>query len=92
MSLIVSQILRFIQYVSSKLSPDYHTSNSHKCTGVNGEALQLHAVLKKQVLYHKSHKNLNQYCHAKIRIRYLLRVTSAAPELAMVRMIKSLSP
>ena len=68
MSLIVSQILRFIQYVSSKLSPDilhYHTSNSHECMGVNGEALQLHAVLKKPFLYHKSHKNLNQYCHVK---------------------------
>ena len=25
----------------------YHTSNSHECMGVNGEALQLHAVYKK---------------------------------------------
>ena len=25
----------------------YHTSNSRKCMGVNGEALQLHAVYKK---------------------------------------------
>ena len=85
-------------YVRRILSPDtlhYHTSNSHECMGVSEEALQLHAVLKKPFLYHKSHKNLNQYCHVKIRIRYLLRVTSAAPELAVkskVRMIKSLLP
>ena len=25
----------------------YHTSNSRECMGVNGEALQLHAVYKK---------------------------------------------
>ena len=25
----------------------YHTSNSRKCMGVNGEALQLHVVYKK---------------------------------------------
>ena len=25
---------------------DYHTSNSHECMGVNGKALQLHAVYK----------------------------------------------
>ena len=27
--------------------PYYHTSNSRECMGVNGEALQLHAVYKK---------------------------------------------
>ena len=26
---------------------NYHTSNSRECMGVNGEALQLHAVYKK---------------------------------------------
>ena len=26
---------------------NYHTSNSHKCMGVNGEALQLHSVYEK---------------------------------------------
>jgi len=30
-----------------KIIKFYHTSNSHECTGVNGEALQLHAVYKK---------------------------------------------
>ena len=55
----------YTRYVSSKLSPDYHTSHSHECMGVSEKALQLHAVLKKPFLYHKSHKNLNQYCHAK---------------------------
>ena len=36
----------------------YHTSNSRECMGVNGEALQLHAVYKKPyLLYYKSHEN-----------------------------------
>ena len=45
----------------------YHTSNSHKCLGVDGEALQLHAVYKK---YYKSHENPYQ----------VLQVTCAASE------------
>ena len=48
-----------------------------------------------ETMQHKSHKNPNQYCPVRIRIRYLLQVTHTAPELAMkskARMIKSLSP
>ena len=33
--------------LSRKLYGFYHKSNSRKCMGVNGEALQLHAVYKK---------------------------------------------
>ena len=33
----------------------HHTSNSRKCMGVNGEALQLHAVYKKQYFSTTSH-------------------------------------
>ena len=40
----------------------YHTSNSRECMGVNGEALQLHAVYKKPYFLLQS--------HARIRIRY----------------------
>ena len=53
--------------------------------GVNGEALQLHAVYKNPYQYYKSHENPYQ----------VLQVTCAASERAMkskVRMIKSLSP
>ena len=35
----------------------YHTCNSRECMGVNGEALQLHAVYKKPYFYYKSHEN-----------------------------------
>ena len=39
------------QLIESTLDPllslHYHTSNSRECMGVNGEALQLHAVYKK---------------------------------------------
>ena len=38
------------------------TSNSHKCIGVNWEALQLHTVYKKSYFYYKPWEN---------RIRYL---------------------
>ena len=38
----------------------YHTSNLRKCVGVNGQALQLHAVYKKPYFY-KSRKNPYQY-------------------------------
>ena len=54
--------------------------------GVNGEALQLHAVYKKPyLLYYKSRENPYQ----------ALQVTRTASERVMkskVRMIKSLSP
>ena len=53
--------------------------------GVNGEALQLHAVYKKLYFYYESRKNPYQ----------VLQVTCTASERAMkseVRMIKSLSP
>ena len=39
----------------------YHMSNSRKCMGVNGEALQLHAVTKRHIFYCKSRENLYQY-------------------------------
>ena len=69
----------------------YHMSNLCECMGLNGEALQLHAVYKKAVfLYYKSHKNPYQSCEYQV-----LQVTCTAPERAMklkVRMIKSLSP
>ena len=29
----------------------YHTSNSHECMGVNGEALQLHSAYKSRIFY-----------------------------------------
>ena len=41
---------------------NFHTSNSHEYMGVNGEALQLHAVY---YLNYKSHKN-----QVRIHIRY----------------------
>ena len=37
---------------------NFHTFNSHEYMGVNGEALQLHAVYNKVYLNYKSHKNL----------------------------------
>ena len=57
--------------------------------GVNGEALQLHAV------YKKSRENPYQYCKSRENPYQVLQVTCAASERAMkskVRMIKSLSP
>ena len=53
--------------------------------GVNGEALQLHAVYKSRIFYCKSRENLYQ----------VLQVMCTASERAMkseVRVIKSLSP
>ena len=38
----------------------HHMSNSRECMGVNGEALQLHAVHKMLYLYYKSLENLYQ--------------------------------
>ena len=41
----------------------YHTSNSHECMGVNGEALQLHVVYRKPFFHCKSRENPYQvYC------------------------------
>jgi len=44
----------------------YHTSNSHECMGVNGEALQLHAVYKK--LYFLLQVTRESVPHVRIRI------------------------
>ena len=63
----------------------YHTSNSRECMGVNGEALQLHAVYKKPYF-------LLQVTQQSVSV---LRVTCVAFEHAKkskVHMIKSLSP
>ena len=48
-------------------------SNSRECMGVNGEALQLHAVYKKLYFYITSRENPYQ----------VLQVTRAASEHAM---------
>ena len=63
--------------------------------GVNGEALQLHAVYKKPYFYCKSRENPYQYYKSRENPYQVLQVTRAASERAMkskVRMIKSLSP
>ena len=74
--------------------------------GVNGEALQLHAVYKKLYFFTPSHVRIriSTASHTRIRIRYyksrenlyqVLQVMCAASERAMkseVRMIKLLSP
>ena len=54
---------------------NYHTSNSHECMGVNGEALQLHAVYKrekKNFFFTTSHARIriSTTCPVRIRIRY----------------------
>ena len=69
--------------------------------GVNGEALQLHAVYKiycksrkNPYQYYKSHENPYQYYKSRENPYQVLQVTRAASERAMkskVRMIKSLS-
>ena len=38
---------------------DYHTSNSHECMKVNGEALQLHTVYKKPYFFTASHARIH---------------------------------
>ena len=73
----------------------YHSSNSRKCMGVNGEALQLHTVYKKPYFYCKSRENPYQYYKSRENPYQVLQVTHAASECAIkskVRMIKSLSP
>ena len=63
--------------------------------GVNGEALQLHAVHKKPSFYCKSRENPYQYYKSRENPYQVLQVTRAVSERAMkskVRMIKSLSP
>ena len=64
--------------------------------GVNGEALQLHAVyIKPYFFYCKSRKNPCQYYKLRENPYQVLQVTRTASEGAMkskVRMIKSLSP
>ena len=72
-------VLQSVLQVSIKLVT-YHCnllyllymSNTHECMGVNGEALQLHAVYKKAYFYCKSRENLNQYykSHENLYIRY----------------------
>ena len=62
--------------------------------GVNGEALQLHAVYKSGIFYYKSRENLYQYCKSRENPYQVLQVTCVVSERAMkskVRMIKSLS-
>jgi len=50
----------------------YHTSNSHECMGVNGEALQLHSVYKKPYfLLQVTRESVSDTAsHVRIRIRY----------------------
>ena len=63
--------------------------------GVNGEALQLHAVYKKPYFYYKSCENLYQYWKSRENSYQVLQVTCAVSERAMkskVHMIKSLTP
>ena len=64
--------------------------------GVNGEALQLHAVHKKLVFfYSKSRENPYKYCKSRENPYQVLQVTCTEYERAMkseVRMIKLLSP
>ena len=38
---------------------DYHTSNSHECMKVNGEALQLHTVYKEPYFFTASHARIH---------------------------------
>ena len=54
------------------LGPIINTSNSCKCMGVNGEALQLHAVYKKAVFFTRSHTRIriSTTSHMRIRIKY----------------------
>ena len=56
-------------------------SNSHKCTGVNGEALQLHSVYKKP--YCKLRENPYQYYKSRENPYQVLQVTRAASECAI---------
>ena len=74
--------------------------------GVNGEALQLHAVYKEpyffttshariHIRYYKSRENPYQYYKSHENLYQVLQVTCAGSECAMklkVHMIKSLSP
>ena len=65
------------------------------CMGVNGKALQLHAVCKKPYFYYKSCKNPYQYYKSHENLYQVLQVTRAASERAVkskLHMIKSLSP
>ena len=50
----------------------YHTSNSHECMGINGEALQLHTVYKKLYFLLQVTPEFvsGTPSHARIRIRY----------------------
>ena len=43
--------------------------------GVNGEALQLHAVYKSRIFYYKSRENLYQYCKSCENPYQVLQVT-----------------
>ena len=88
------------------ITSTYHTSNSRKCMGVNGEALQLHVVfIKSHIFYSKSRENPYQYSKPRENpYQYyksrenpyqVLQVTCDVSEHAMkskVRIIKSLSP
>ena len=70
-------------YIAKALPVNYHVSISRKCMGVNGEALQLHSVIKSCIFDCKSRENPYQ----------VLQVACTASERAMkskVCMIKSL--
>ena len=74
----------------------FQTSNSHKCMGVIGKALQLHSGYKKPFFFYcKSHKNPYQYYKSHENLYQVLQVTHAVSERVMklmICMIKSLSP
>ena len=50
----------------------YHTFNSRECMGVNGKALQLHAV---HIFYYKSRENPYQYYKSCENLYQVLQVT-----------------
>ena len=60
--------------------------------GVNGEALQLHAVHKSCIFHYKSHENPYQYYKSRENPYQVLQVTRGASERAMGSYDKSLSP
>ena len=71
-------------YSLCSITLPYHTSNSRECMGVNGEALQLHAVHKKPYFFYcKSHENPYQYYKSRENSYQVLQVTRAASERAM---------
>ena len=64
-SFIHSRAALLVQLQHSTHFYNYHMSNSHECTVVNGETLQLHTIYRKKktcfFFYYMSHQNLYQY-------------------------------